>query len=133
MLGNCIRESAKFLTIQIPGKGKATYTKHFASGIVVINDIILPILKENLSGQEVHVPADGMPGGTKRVMKKFPIVHNWKGEFTVMIGDDTITSEVFEQVIHNAGLLIGLGTFRPRNRGDHGRFKVVDMQWSEKY
>ena len=28
MFGNCIRESAKFLSIPVPGKGKATYTKH---------------------------------------------------------------------------------------------------------
>ena len=25
---NCLAEAAKFLSIQIPGKGKATYTKH---------------------------------------------------------------------------------------------------------
>jgi len=32
---NCIAECAKFLSIQIPGKGKSTYTKHFESGILV--------------------------------------------------------------------------------------------------
>lgn len=34
-LRNCIAEAAKFLSIQIPGKGKSTYTKHFESGLLI--------------------------------------------------------------------------------------------------
>lgn len=129
MIGNCIRESAKFLSIQIPGKGKATYTKHFDAGIIVQNDIITNVTKEKLSGITVHVPSDGRPGGTKRVPKIFPIIHEWEGEITVYIGDLVITPEVFETVLRNAGSLIGIGTWRPRNRGMNGRFELVKMKW----
>src|SRR4051812_36325687 len=39
MFANCFRESAKFMSLQIPGKGKATYTKHFDAGIMITDDI----------------------------------------------------------------------------------------------
>lgn len=32
---NCLSEAAKFLGVQIPGKGKSTYTKHFEAGVLV--------------------------------------------------------------------------------------------------
>lgn len=131
MIANCIRESAKFMSMQIPGKGKSTYTKHFEAGIIIYNDIITPIKKEELRGDTRHVPSDGRPGGTKRVIKIFPIVQEWEGEVVVYIGDDIITADVFEQVVRNAGNLIGIGTWRPRNRGMNGRFELVDMKWSE--
>lgn len=131
MFSNSIRESAKFMSIQIPGKGKATYTKHFDAGITVPSNIDTGIKKETLSGASVHVPSDGKPGGSKRVMKVFPLVRDWEGEIVVYIGDDIITKEVFEDVLRNAGLLIGIGTWRPRNRGMNGQFEVVDIKWSE--
>ncbi len=34
---NCLAEAAKFLGIQIPGKGKSTYTKHFEAGVLVVD------------------------------------------------------------------------------------------------
>lgn len=129
MFANCIRESARFLSIQIPNKGKSTFTKHFDAGIIVYGDIVTKIKKEDLQGTAVNVPSDGKMGGTKRVVKIFPIVHDWEGELTVYIGDDIITEDVFEQVLRNAGNLIGIGTWRPRNRGMNGRFEVVDLKF----
>ena len=129
MIGNCIRESAKFMSLQIPGKGKATYTKHFDSGIIITNDIDTGLTREQLQGDVRHVPSDGRPGGTTRVIKVFPIVPEWHGDIVVKIGDDIITSDVFEQVVRNAGNLIGIGTWRPRNRGMNGRFELVSMKW----
>lgn len=131
MFANCIRESAKFLSMQIPGKGKATYTKHFDAGIIINDDIVLKLKKDDLQGFSVHVPSDGQAGGTKRVIKTFPIVHQWEGSIKVFIGDDIITADVFEKVIRNAGALIGIGTWRPRNRGMNGRFELVDMTWND--
>lgn len=132
MIANCIRESAKFMSLQIPGKGKSTYTKHFDAGIIITDDIITSVKKENLQGIPIHVPSDGRPGGTSRVIKIFPIVNEWEGQLTVIIGDDIITPDVFEQVFRNAGNLIGIGTWRPRNRGMNGRFELVDMKWIDK-
>ena len=38
-LKQAIDAAAKFLSIQIPGKGKATYTKHFRSGLLIMDAI----------------------------------------------------------------------------------------------
>jgi len=129
MFGNCIRESAKFLSLQIPGKGKSTYTKHFEAGIIIQNDIVLTLRKDDIKGDPRHVPSDGRPGGSTRVMKIFPIVDAWHGTLEIIIGDEIITADVFEQVVRNAGNLIGIGTWRPRSRGMNGRFELINMQW----
>ena len=54
---NCLAEAAKFLSVQIPGKGKATYTKHFEAGVLVNTPLTLPIRKEDGSRRtQVHLP-----------------------------------------------------------------------------
>lgn len=131
MIANCIRESARYLSIQVPGKGKATFTKHFDAGISILDDINIGIKKDEIKYTAIHVPSDGMKGGTKRVIRMFPIVHEWEGTIEVLIGDNVITPDVFEDVFRNAGNLIGIGTWRPRNRGLNGRFELVDMKWVE--
>jgi hypothetical protein len=48
-----------------------------------------------------------------------------------MILDETITKPVFEQHLMESGRLVGIGVFRPQNRGYHGMFKVNGVEWSE--
>jgi len=131
MFGNCLREAARFLSEPIPGKGKSTYTKHFDAGIIVHDNIDLPLKKDDVHPFIWHVPSDGKPGGSKRVIKYFPIVREWEGQVTFLIGDDIITAPVFEKVIRTAGTLIGIGTWRPRNRGMNGRFELMEMEWRD--
>src|SRR5436190_503883 len=71
---NCLDSVAKYLGKQIPGKGKATFTKHFSGGVMVLDPIILPLKKDQVRGEWRHVPADGRIGGSRRVMKRFPVV-----------------------------------------------------------
>ena len=129
MVANCIRASAKYLNRQIPGKGKSTFTKHFNAGIIILDNIVLKETRETIQGTRVNVPSDGMVGGTKRVARIFPIVHEWEGQLMVIIGDDVITEDVFTDVLQNAGNLIGLGTWRPISRGMNGRFEAVNIKW----
>ncbi len=124
---NCVAEAAKFLSLQVPGKGKTTYTKHFESGIIVSEGLRLPIKKEDVKGEWVFVPSDGKRGGGKRVMKCFPLIPEWKGRISFYVLDDTITKEVFEKVLREAGNLIGIMRFRPRNNGLYGRFEVSEV------
>jgi hypothetical protein len=128
---NCIKDAAKFLSIQIQGKGKATYTKHFEAGVMINDGIVLPIKAEDVDADRLFVPSDGQPGGGKRVIKFFPRIDSWEGEITVMIFDDIITPEVFRQVLVAAGQIIGIGRFRPRNRGHYGRFVVESIVWKD--
>jgi len=94
---NCLDSAAKYLGKQIPGKGKATYTKHFVSGVLVMDPLILPLKKAEVKGEWRYVPADGTPGGSKRVMKCFPVIPRWEGEVEIQVLDGTVTREVLEE------------------------------------
>lgn len=129
---NCLSEAAKYLSISIPGKGKSTYTKHFESGVMVLDTIPLGIHKDDVLGEEFFVPADGKRGGGKRVYKTFPCVQEWEAEVAFYILDETITEKVFHQHLEEAGKFIGIGRFRPRNNGFYGRFEVLKVKWDVK-
>lgn len=161
---NCVAECAKFLSIQIPGKGKSTYTKHFESGILVPSAVPIysPLNRERIIapseiglkvaaasnnpdaepieydrpphevyGNWIFTPADGVAGSGKRVWKCYPIIQAWQAKVTFLIMDDTITEDVFKNVLTQAGMLIGIGRFRVRNRGTYGRFGVTALDWKE--
>lgn len=126
---NCVSEIAKYLSVQIPGKGKATYTKHFEAGVMVLEGLTLPIKKVDVHGDWLFVPASGRRGDAKRVLKCFPIIHQWAGPVVFHVLDDVISEKVFEQHLRDAGNFIGIGRFRPRNNGYFGRFRVNKVDW----
>jgi len=126
---NSLKTAAKMLAIPIPGQGKSKFTKNFESGVMVYDGLKLPVKVDDVHGEWVHVPSDGSRGGTRRVMKCFPLIRNWEGVVTYQILDDIITSDVFEKVLRSSGEFIGIGRFRPRNWGYYGRFIVEDIKW----
>jgi hypothetical protein len=129
---NCIKEAAKFLSIQVPGKGKTTWTKHFEAGISVIDDVLTGKLKEEAIERQMFVPSDGKRGGGTRVMKSYPILMPpLKLQPVFYIQDDSITPEVFAIHLQQAGTLIGIGSFRVRNNGVCGQFRVDEIDWRE--
>ena len=79
---NCLSESAKYTSRQIPGKGKATYTKHIEAGVLVVEPLVLPILAKDVQSEVFFVPADGKRGSGKRVEKNYPIIPQWGGDVT---------------------------------------------------
>lgn len=126
---NCLSESAKYLGMQIPGKGKATYTKHFEAGLLIMDPLVLPIRAEDVVGEWFHVPADGRRGGSRRVLRCFPVIPSWAGDVIAYVLDEAITSEVLDTHAREAGRFIGIGRFRPRNNGFYGRFEVERIVW----
>ena len=127
---NCLSEAARFLSVQIPGKGKSTYTKHFEAGVLVTDALHLGIKAGDVKGEWLFVPSDGIRGSGKRVDKCFPVIHEWGGDVTFHILDETITEDVFMNHLQQAGAFIGVGRFRPRNNGFYGRFKVEAVKWN---
>ncbi len=127
---NVMSEAAKFKPTQIPGKGKTTYTKHFEAGVMCIAPIPLGIKADDVVGDWCHVPSDGVRGGSKRVLKCFPVIPKWEATFELLVVDDILTEEIFAQTLEDAGKLIGIGRFRPRNNGYYGRFEVLGIKWS---
>ena len=134
---NAIAEAAKYLSEQIPGKGKATYTKHFEAGISVLENSLVSIkgktvTRENIVGDTLHVPSDGRRGGGSRVLRTFPTIgKGWTATIEFLIFDDIITEDVFSRTLLQAGQLIGIGSFRVRNNGTRGRFKPTAIEWKE--
>jgi hypothetical protein len=126
---NCIKEAAQFLSIKIPGKSNSTYTKHFESGVLVVEALVLPIKPASVKGEELFLNADGKRGGGKRVTRFYPRIDSWEGTVEFLSYDDEVTESVFRKVLDAAGNLIGIGRFRPRNRGYYGRFEVKSLKW----
>lgn len=125
---NCLSEAAKFLSMGIPGKGKATYTKHFEAGLLVLDRINTGVKADDVKHEALFVPADGVRGSGKRVVKRFPRIDRWSATFQIHVLDETITKEVLEKHLQEAGNLIGIGRFRPRKNGYYGRFTVASLK-----
>lgn len=128
---NSIKEAARYMSIQVPGKKSQTFTKNFEAGVLVTDPLILPLRFEDVKGEWQHVPSDGKRGGARRVWKCFPLIPEWSGQVTYYVMDDIITRDVFEQVLRASGQFIGIGRFRPRNCGFYGRFSVEGIKWEE--
>jgi hypothetical protein len=120
--------AAKMLGRQIPGKGKATYTKFFESGVIVTAPV--PIADEAaVQCERVHANADGVRGSGKRVWRKFPRVDAWAGVVQFHIIAEEITPDVFEEAAQYAGLAVGVGRFRPERGGYFGRYTIDKFDW----
>lgn len=130
-LRNCLFEAACYRGDKIPGKGNATWRKHFESGLLVPDDMPTQNTWDDIIKWTLFVPADGKPGGGKRVWRSFPRVDSWEADATVLVLDPAITQKAFEQHLWTASMFIGLGTFRARNRGQCGRFAVSNFTWTE--
>jgi hypothetical protein len=128
---NSIQEAAKYLSLKVKGKGQATWTKHFEAGILVTDGLTLPEKKDDIAGEWFFMNADGKRGSGTRVKRCYPVVPKWSGKVTFYILDDQITEDIFRYHLEQAGNLIGIGRFRPRNGGFYGRFKVLSVKWVE--
>ena len=127
---NCLSEAAKFLSMQVPGKGKATFTKHFEAGVLVTEGPDLGVRPEDVEGERLFLNADGKRGSGTRVVRMMPVIHDWSARVAFHIVDETITEDVFNRHLQEAGSLIGIGRFRPRNNGYYGRFQGDRVDWS---
>jgi len=125
---NCIAQAAKMLSISIPGQGKSKYTKHFVSGVMVTDMLSLNCEKQNIEPQWISCDPQGRKGGMG-VLRAFPHFETWEGVIEVHVLDDTITKEVFERVLKEAGNFVGIGQFRPEKGGYFGRFELLNIKW----
>ena len=121
--------AAKRFSGQIPGKGKATYTKNFLAGVLCESDMSIGIKKADAPGITLSCNSDGVRGSGKRVKRTFPQFAQWQGQTRFVVLDDTVTPAVFEEAFKNAGRYVGVGRFRPENGGVNGRFVPVKFEW----
>jgi hypothetical protein len=125
-----VDRAAKLLGRQIPGKGKATYTKFFESGVIVFEaPAVAPA--EAIQLERIHANADGVRGSGKRVWRNFPRLDQWSGQLQFHVIADELTPEVFEETVRYAGIAVGVGRFRPEKGGFFGRFAVDKFAWQD--
>lgn len=117
------------LGLQVAGRGKATYTKYFEADVICLEDAALGISKDDVQPVTINANADGVRGSGKRVRRTFPVVPEWQAKVVFAVLDNTITRPVFEQVMHAAGMGVGVGRFRPENGGINGRFVCEAFEW----
>lgn len=130
-LKTALASAAKFKSEQIPGKGKATWTKHFLSGVRCMVNVELAATKGTIYGTTILCAVDGKKGsaGGKSVMRTFPTVESWEGVAEFLIQDDIITEDIFKSTLEDAGKFIGIGSFRSQNGGYCGCFRVGKISW----
>ena len=126
--------AAAYDSIKRKGKGPATFTKHFESGVLVMTGPTLDVTEDTIEGEWLFLdgnPGKGKSGGGTRVPKKEPLVRNWKATVKFHVLDDIIPEDVFATVVKRSGSFIGIGRFRPANGGFYGRFRVNSITWDE--
>ena len=97
----------------------------------MLEPLVLPIKVDEVPGEWLFVPSDGVRGGSKRVDKCFPLIASWRGNVTFYILDPIITEEFFWPHLADAGSFIGIGRFRPSRNGFYGRFRIIGKKWEE--
>lgn len=134
-LKQCIDTAAYKLGEKLPGRRGATYKSFFASGFFCNGDVPIAngkaLQQKDAEPKLISANADGVRGSGKRVPRRFPEFAKWHGvaEFTIV--DDVITQDVFERHIKAAGVIVGIGRFRPENGGTNGRFRCTKFDWSD--
>jgi hypothetical protein len=129
----CLEDCARFLSESVPGKGKATFTKHFEAGVMCMEPGMLGVNAEDVAVERLYVPSDGKKGGSTRVWRNFPRIDNWETEVTYYVFDPMLITkeEKIKEYLVHAGKFIGLGRFRPRRGGWYGRFTVESFETCE--
>lgn len=131
-LKNALESAARWLSMGIPGEGKKTFTKRFASGLLIADK--LPLFGANgkaltiadVEPVTLFVPSDGKRGSGRRVSRIFPMVHEWLTTAEIIVLDDKLSQAVIEKHLEACGQFIGLGSMRVENGGVNGRFAVTD-------
>ena len=63
-----------------------------------------------------------------RVICIRPKWNKWNGKFILKVDNDTITKDTVKEIIKNAGDFIGIGSYRPTNNGQFGRFDLKSFE-----
>jgi hypothetical protein len=117
--------------LSIKRKGSSTWTQTFKGGVLCPWDMPIGAKKSDMQMVKVYCHANGSRSDSKRVHRRFPIVHEWGGIIECWITDDEITLDVFRRHADACGKINGIGRFRPQNSGKYGRFSVENIDWQD--
>ena len=69
------------------------------------------------------------PAGNVRVLKHRPKIFPWKVNFNIIYNEDMLTPAAIKELLTQAGLRIGIGSYRPTKSGPFGTFTI--SKWEE--
>jgi len=132
-----IDTAAKKLQEKVPGKGQLKWGGLVMGGVVP-SDIMFRIYvgknavkKDDIDYVDLWCDSKGMRNGKSRVMRRYPIIaKGWSADISLDITDDSLPADLLERYLREAGLIVGIGRFRPENGGMNGRFIVKRVSWS---
>lgn len=117
--------AAQYNSEKIKGEGQKTYTQKVRSGVCILTDLVTDRKKDDLKRRDVYARAQGGKSKNEgRVWKYFPTLEQWHAETVIRVYDPIITEDVLRRIITTAGQFIGIGTWRPENGGEYGRFYI---------
>jgi hypothetical protein len=126
----CIVRAARDWGQKIKGRGNKTWGALFEGGVMVGRSPVLNVKAEDVECESFMCDAQGNKGdrSSKRVRRSFPMIPaGWTAEVVITILNDDIQLEIVEQVLSKAGLIVGLGRYRPGKGGNNGMFVVTDF------
>lgn len=62
-----------------------------------------------------------------RVIVIRPKWEKWQADFTLTVDENSIQNEMIAKIIEYSGKYIGVGSYRPQNKGQFGRFNLVSI------
>jgi hypothetical protein len=62
-----------------------------------------------------------------RVIVIRPKWDKWKCEFILTVDEDSIHNEMIAKIIGYSGKYIGIGSYRPQNKGQFGRYELISI------
>jgi hypothetical protein len=153
---NSLVNAGEWLKRKVPGEQRATFTKRFRCGVSPGEQVLLylsnskPAEVGDLKSQKLHdpagpcrvtiddidpvrifVPSTGERGGSKRVFRIFPTLHDWIAKGNCYIFDGKIDRDVFFDHLVCVGRFVGWGSMRVGNGGINGRFAVTKCEFHE--
>ena len=124
----CLEDTARYMKMPIPGRGKETYTKNFVQGVMCNEPVVLDIKASETRLEKVFTLSQPQKPQGGRVWKYFPVIPQWEGILPIWVLDDIITQEVLKRHLEIAGDITGIGVWRPQRGGLWGKFTLVGLQ-----
>jgi hypothetical protein len=119
-LFSCLMEGGRWFKI---GKRQVTTQKtSMIPACVAIPSLLLKLEYRkpwDIDSRAVRIPSTG-----GRIMCHRPCFHEWSIPFEVELDTDILNPKLFREIVDAAGKRIGLGDFRPDNKGPFGKFVV---------
>lgn len=126
-----LEDSAKRLSMKVPGTRGKTFSKLFLQGVQVFENIKIfrgdgkPATRDDVEGVKLFTWSSGKRGQGGRVDRIFPTLNEWMFETTVWCFDPKIEPDTMETHLRECGMFLGFGAMRAGNGGVNGRWELT--------